>query len=80
MTTFDERTIRARAFINLVDQAIRAEETEERWVSLRKAVAFEHILETVAQLCPEALAVIENGYKDFYQRRVDAASQKEAAE
>ena len=79
MTTYDERTVRARAFINLVDQAIRAEETEERWVSLRKAVAFEHILETVAQLCPEALAVIEDGYKDFYQRRVDAA-QKEAAE
>ena len=79
MTNHAERTIRARAFINLVDQAIRAEETEERWVSLRKAVAFEHILETVAVLCPEALAVIEGGYKDFYQRRVDAA-QKEAAE
>lgn len=80
MTTFSERTVRARAFINLVDSAIRAEETDERYVSLRKAVAFEHILEGVAALYPEALAFIEEGFSGIYQRRLDAASQKETAE
>ena len=76
MTTFSDRTIRARAFINLVDSAIRAEETDERYVSLRKAVAFEHILEGVAALCPEALDLIEEGFAHIYQRRLDAAKKE----
>lgn len=78
MTTFAERTVRARAFTALVDAAIRVDETEERYVAARKAAAFEHIVEELARLNPEALALIEDIFVPFYQDRLDA--QKEDAE
>jgi len=80
MTTFAERTIRARAFTALVDASLRAEETDERYIRARKAAAFEHIVEELARLNPEALALIEDIFVPFYQDRLDAAQQKEGAE
>jgi len=74
MTTFAERTVRARAFIELVDASIRAQETNENYIRARKAGAFEHIVEELGRLSPEALALIEDIFVPFYQDRLDAAN------
>lgn len=78
MTAFAERFARARAFTNLVDASLRAEETDERMIRARKAAAYEHIIEELARLNPEALALIEEIFVPFYQVRLDAAQKKEA--
>jgi len=80
MTAFAERTDRARTFAALVDASIRCDETQESYITARKAAAFQHIVEELARQCPEALAVLEDCFVPFYQRRLDAAQQKEAAE
>jgi len=80
MTTFADRTARIRTFTALVDAAIRTDETEEKYVAIRKAAAFEHILEEISRISPSALDLIEECFVPFYQRRLDAAQQKEATE
>ena len=77
MTTLSDRTTRVRAFTDLVDRAIRITDHEERYVSVRKAAAFQHILEEIARLSPEAIDLIEECFAPFYQRRIDDASELE---
>ena len=76
MTTYAERAIRARAFVALVDASIRAEETNEGYIRARKAGAFEHIVEELGRLSPEALALIEDIFVPFYQDRLEAANKE----
>lgn len=76
MTTFADRTARIRTFTALVDAAIRAEDHEEKYVAIRKAAAFEHILEAVARVSPSALDLIEECFVPFYQTRLDEANKE----